>query len=112
MGERSTANHPLQRQRGIFTGIRPCSAFDKTRRICCITNLRPNETVTANRYQQQLFQLNDELMQKGSSIANDRCKVILLIICHFVIETCSRMYKNIKMYQIVKYIYIYIYKCI
>jgi len=40
--------------------------------------LRPNETVTADRYQQKLCRLSDELMQKRSFVANNRHKVILL----------------------------------
>ena len=40
--------------------------------------LGPNETVTADRYQQQLYRLSDVLMQKRSSVVNNRCKVILL----------------------------------
>jgi len=40
--------------------------------------LRPNETVTTDRYQQQLWRLSDELTQKGSYVANNRRKVILL----------------------------------
>jgi len=35
--------------------------------------LRPNETVIADRYQQQ-FRLSDELMRKRSSVANNRRK--------------------------------------
>lgn len=40
--------------------------------------LRPNKTVTADRYQQQLSRLSDELTQKRPSVANNRRKVILL----------------------------------
>lgn len=40
--------------------------------------LGPNETVTADRYKQQLCRLSDELMQKRLSVANNRRKVILL----------------------------------
>ena len=40
--------------------------------------LKPNETITTERYQQQLERLNDNLMQKRSSIASNRRKVILL----------------------------------
>ncbi|KMQ92519.1 transposase [Lasius niger] len=40
--------------------------------------LRPNETVTSDRYQQQLCRLSDELMQKRPCIAYNRRKVILL----------------------------------
>lgn len=31
------ANYPLQRRRGIFTDVRPSSAFSETRRVCCST---------------------------------------------------------------------------
>jgi len=40
--------------------------------------LHPNEIVTADRYEQQLCQLSDKLMQKRLSVANNRRKVILL----------------------------------
>ena len=40
--------------------------------------LKPNETITTERYQQQLERLNDNLMQKRPSIASNRRKVILL----------------------------------
>lgn len=40
--------------------------------------LHPNKTVTANRHQQQLCRLNDELMQKRPFVTNNRRKVILL----------------------------------
>jgi len=40
--------------------------------------LHLNETVTADCYQQQLCRLSEELIQKRSSVANNRCKIILL----------------------------------
>jgi len=71
------ANHLLQHRRRILTGIiRFCSVFVGIKKVCYITNLRPNEIVTADRYQQQLCRLSDELMQKRSF--HNRRKVILL----------------------------------
>jgi len=45
---------------------------------CAYEHLRLKEILTVYRYQQQLCRLSDELMQKRSSIANNRCKIILL----------------------------------
>lgn len=57
-------------------------------KLCCVSDgmegvvlyglLKPKETVTAKRYQQQLGPLNDNLMEKKLSIASNRRKVILL----------------------------------
>ncbi|EZA54265.1 hypothetical protein X777_06187 [Ooceraea biroi] len=48
------ANHLLQRRRGIFTDIRPCSAFGETRkvRLGCITSscvqMKPLQLIATN----------------------------------------------------------------
>jgi len=43
-------NHPLQCRKGIFTGIKLCSAFAEED-VLYYELLRPNETITIDRYQ-------------------------------------------------------------
>jgi len=60
-------------------GIRLCFArFGETRRVCCIMNscvqMKPLQLIATT----SICRLSDELMQKRSSVANNRRKVILL----------------------------------
>jgi len=45
--------------------------------VCCITNCSP-ETITANRYQQQLTNFSDALEEKRPFTSQERRKMILL----------------------------------
>jgi len=46
------SNHPLQRRRGIFIGIKPCFTFGGIKRVCCITNscvqMKPIQLIATN----------------------------------------------------------------
>jgi len=53
-----------------------------------LQQLHPNETVAADRYQQQLCQLSDELMQKRPFITNNR--VILLHDLQYSTACCKK----------------------
>jgi len=46
--------------------------------VCCITSYYNRETITADRYQQQLTNLSDALEEKRPFIGQGRRKVILL----------------------------------
>jgi len=69
------ANHPLQRRKGIFTDIRPCSVFGR-RRVCYTMNscvqMKLLQLPTA------IMPIEYELMQERSFVANNWRKVILL----------------------------------
>lgn len=67
------------RQRQNIHGYKAllCNSWDQED-VLYYEILHPNETVTVDRYRQQLYWLSDELMRKRPSVASNRRKAILL----------------------------------
>jgi len=72
-------NHKLTlTQNPISTPRRFCSVSGGIGKICCYELLQPDETITADRCQQQLTNLSDAFEEKRPFTGQERHKVILL----------------------------------
>ena len=85
------ANHPLQRQKRIFADLRPCFAFDETRR-CCITSycvqIKPLQLITT--YGNYTNWVTSWCKKDQPTIAKSFCWMVTLDCCEKCEANTSR----------------------